>query len=103
MPPPARMPVGATRALHRTVVGGVTFLSTLSPEEVKQHLHRPGAELPPVRPCDTPCPSDKKVRWSAEEIHLATGARKFKNYRHLLQCTKAGEWVDAVLRLDTQG
>ena len=75
--------------------GGVKFLSALSPEEVRQHLHRPGTEPPPVRPCDTPCDSDKKVRWSAEEIHLATGARKFKNYQHLLQCTKAGKWVDA--------
>ena len=24
-----------------------------------------------------------------------TRARKFKNYQHLLQCTKAGKWVDA--------
>ena len=74
--------------------GGVKLLSALSPEEVRQYLHRPGTEPPPLRPCDMLCDSDKKVRWSAEEIHLATRARKFKNYQHLLQCTKSGEWVN---------
>ena len=76
------------------VPAGATLLSTLSPEEVREHLHRPGTELPPVRPCDTAGPCDSRTRWTAEELHIATGARKFKNYQHLLQCTENGKWVD---------
>ena len=49
---------------------------------------------PPVRPCDTPNPSDTKSTWTAEELHRITGCRRFRNYRHLIQSSKDGSFVD---------
>jgi hypothetical protein len=73
----------------------VRLLSTMTRDEITQHLHTPDAVLPAIRPCDTPNGSDTKMHWSAEELHRITGCRKFKNYEHLLQVSKDGVWVEA--------
>ena len=72
----------------------VHLLSTASRDDILRHLHKPGSVLPEVRPCDTPNGSDTQRRWSAEQLHRATGCRTFKNYKQLLQVTADGEWVD---------
>ena len=71
------------------------LFSTMTTEEIQEHLHRPGDEFPKVRPCDTPLPCDTKKRWTAEEIHKYTGCRKFKNYLHIIQTTSDGEFVQS--------
>ena len=65
----------------------------MTPEEIRQHLYRPGDDLPPLRPCDTPNAGDRQVDWSAEELHRITGCRKFRNYKHLVVLTSNGCWV----------
>ena len=72
----------------------VNLLSTMTQAEVLKHLHTPGFSPPPIRPCDTPNPSDTKTHWTAEELHHVTGCRRFKNYKHLIQTSKDGVWVD---------
>ena len=71
----------------------VKMLSTMSREEVLQHMHHPDTSPPEVRPCDTPNGSDLQTQWSAKQLHCITGCRTFKNYQHLLQCTRDGKWV----------
>ena len=70
------------------------LLSTMTPEEIQSLLHHDGTTFPPVRPCDTANTSDKKTHWTSEELHRIMGCRKFKNYKHLLQVSRDGEWVD---------
>jgi hypothetical protein len=70
------------------------LLSTMSQEDVLWLIHHEGAVLPSVCPCDTANSSNKKTHWSAEELHCAMGCRKFKNYKHLLQVSRDGQWVN---------
>ena len=70
------------------------LLSTMTREEIATLLHHDGELFPPVRPCDTPNGSDTKTHWTAEELHRIMGCRKFRNYKHLLQVSLDGEWVD---------
>ena len=37
---------------------------------------------------------DTKSTWTAEELHCITGCRRFCNYKHLIQSTKDGLFVD---------
>ena len=71
-----------------------TLLSALPPEKIVEHFHHPGSTLPAVRPCDTANASDTKTHWSGEEIHRIMGCRKFRNYKHILQVSRDGEWID---------
>ncbi len=32
--------------------------------------------------------------WTAEELHRITGCRRFRNYKHLIQSTKDGSFLD---------
>jgi hypothetical protein len=66
----------------------------MSPEEVARLLHHPNTSLPDIRPCDTANASDKKVHWTSEEIHRIMGCRKFCNYKHILDVSKVGAWMD---------
>jgi len=70
------------------------FLSTLIPEEVARLLHHPNTSLLDIRPCDTANASDTKVHWTSEEIHRIMGCRKFRNYKHILDVSKDGAWMD---------
>ena len=70
------------------------LLSTMTPDEILQLLHHDGATFPLVRPCDTANNLDKKTHWTSEELHRIMGCRKFKNYKHLLQVSRDGEWID---------
>ena len=70
------------------------FMSSMTREEIMEHLHHGCVAPPPVRPCDTPNSSDKKTSWSAEELHKVTGCRKFKDYRKLLSITRDGRYMD---------
>ena len=71
-----------------------TPLGCMEHDDIIAHLHHPDTTPPPVRPCDTPNPSDTKSTWTAEELHRITGCRRFRNYRHLIQSTKDGSFVD---------
>jgi len=66
----------------------------MSPEEVARLLHHPNTSLPDIRPCDTANASDTKVHWTSEEIHRIMGCRKFRNYKHILDVSKDGAWMD---------
>ncbi len=70
------------------------LLSSLSPDEVVWLVHRPGSSPPPVRPCNRSNGSDTKMHRTSEELHRALGCRRFRNYRHIIQTSLDGEWVD---------
>ncbi len=70
------------------------LLSTMSTEEIAWLLHHDGTSFPSVWPCDTANGSDTKTHWSAKELHRIMGCQKFRNYKHLLQVSWDGEWVD---------
>jgi hypothetical protein len=70
------------------------LLSSLSHEEVVQLVHHPGSALPPVRPCDQSNGSDTKTHWTSEELHPALGCRWFSNYKHIIQTSLDGQWID---------
>ncbi len=75
--------------------GNVTLLSTLSRDEILQHIHHPGSTLPLVPlPSVFVLGSDTKTHWTAEGLHRAHGCRRFKNYKHLLQTSRDGQWVE---------
>jgi hypothetical protein len=66
----------------------------MSPEEIACLLHHPGTSFPSVWPCDTANASDSKTHWTVEELHRIMGCQKFWNYKHLLQVSQDGKWVD---------
>ena len=63
-------------------------------DDIIAHLHHPISTPTAVCPCDTPNPSDTKSTWTAEELHRITGCHRFCNYKHLIQSTKHGLFVD---------
>jgi hypothetical protein len=71
-----------------------TLLSALPPEKIVELFHHPGSPLPAVQPCDTAYASDTKTHWLAEELHRIMGCRKFRNYKHILNVSRDGEWID---------
>lgn len=86
-PPPSPQPTDSASVAPR-------LLSSLSQDEVVRLVHRPGSELPPVRPCDRSNGSDTKTHWTSEELHRALGCRRFRNYKHILQTSLDGQWMD---------
>jgi hypothetical protein len=72
-----------------------TPLECMNQDEIISQLHHPDKPLPPVRPCDTSNPSDTKSTWTAEELHWITGCRRFQNYKHLIQSSKDGTFIDS--------
>jgi hypothetical protein len=70
------------------------LLSSLSHEEVVWLVHHPGSALPPVHPCDWSNGSDTKTHWTSEELHRALGCRRFRNYKHIIQTSLDGQWID---------
>ncbi len=85
MSPPTREPTDSPTT---------RLLSTMTSKEITRLLHHPGTTFPSVRPCDTENSSDTKTHWSVEELHRIMGCRKFRNYKHLLQVSRDGKWVD---------
>jgi len=71
-----------------------TFLSTLTRDDITSLVHHEGSFLPPVRPCDRANGSDTKTHWTSEELHRALGCRRFRNYKHILQTSLDGQWID---------
>jgi hypothetical protein len=71
-----------------------TLLSALPPKKIVELFHHPGSPLPAVRPCDTVNASDTKTHWSAEELHRIMGCRKFRNYKHILDVSRDGKWIN---------
>jgi hypothetical protein len=70
------------------------LLSSLSHEEVVRLVHRPGSTLPPVCPCDLSNGSNTKTHWTSEELHCALGCCCFHNYKHIIQTSLDGQWID---------
>ena len=66
----------------------------MSSEDIRRLLHHPDTSFPDVRLCDTANASDNKTHWSSEEIHRIIGCRKFRNYKHILDISRGGEWID---------
>ena len=92
--PSTPSPIPATPALNGDDDSSSRLLSTMTPEEVAALIHHEGSSFPSVRPCDTANGSDTKTHWSSEELHRIMGCRKFRNYKHILQVSRDGEWVD---------
>jgi hypothetical protein len=57
-------------------------------------IHREGTHLSSVFPCDTVNALDTMTHWTLEELHWAMGCCKFWNYKHLLQVSHDGKWMD---------
>jgi hypothetical protein len=72
----------------------LTLLSTLLRDDIARLVHREGSTFPPVRPCDRANGSDTKTHWTSEELHRALGCRRFRNYKHVLQTSLDGQWID---------
>ena len=70
------------------------LLSSLSPDEVVRLVHRLGSLPPLVRPCNRSNGSNTKMNWTSEELHRALGCHQFCNYRHIIQTSLDGKWVD---------
>jgi hypothetical protein len=62
--------------------------------ELKDFDNNATTSFPLVQLCDTANASDAKTHWSAEELHRIMGCWKFRNYKHLLQVSCDGEWMD---------
>ena len=66
----------------------------MSQGDILKHMYHPNTTPPEIRLGDTPAGSDKKTRYSAEEIHRATDCQKFKNYEQLIRATHEGHYID---------
>jgi hypothetical protein len=71
-----------------------TLLSTLSRDDITRLIHHEGSSFPPVCPCDRANGSDTKTHWTSKELHCALGCRHFRNYKHILQTSLDGKWID---------
>jgi hypothetical protein len=71
-----------------------TLLSTLSWDNITCLIHHEGSSFPPVCPCDWANGSNTKTHWTSEELHRALGCRCFRNYKHILQTSLDGKWID---------
>jgi hypothetical protein len=72
----------------------VTLLSTMPHDSIAKLLHHADSPLPSICPCDTTNISDTKTHWTAEELQHIMGCQKKINYKHILQVSGDGEWVD---------
>jgi hypothetical protein len=63
-------------------------------DNIIAHLNHLNTTPPAVCPCNTPNPLDTKSTWTAEELNCITGCCHFRNYKHLIQSTKDGLFVD---------
>jgi hypothetical protein len=70
------------------------LLPTMSSEDIARLVHHPGTSFPSVWPCDTASASNTKTHCTVEELHCIMVCQKFRNYKHLLQVSRDGEWVD---------
>jgi hypothetical protein len=70
------------------------LLSTLPRDAIIKLIHHEGTNLPSVCPCNTANIPDTKTHLTSEELHQALGCCKFWNYKHLLQVSHDGEWLD---------
>ncbi len=70
------------------------LISSLSHDEVVQLVHRHGSILPPICLCDLSNSSDTKTHWTSEELHPALGCHHFRNYKHIIQTSLDGQWID---------
>jgi hypothetical protein len=70
------------------------LLTCMDEKDIVELLHQPNSSLPLVCPCDTPNPLNKKLHWTAEELHGITGCHHFCNYKHLISATTDGQYID---------
>jgi hypothetical protein len=70
------------------------LLPTLTRDDITRLVHHEGSFLPPVCPCDRANGSDTKTHWTSEDLHRALGCRRFRNYKHILQTSLNGQWID---------
>ncbi len=71
-----------------------TLLSTLSRDDITCLIHCEGSSFPPVRPCDWANGSNTKTHWTSKKLHCALGCHRFRNYKHILQTSLDGKWID---------
>jgi hypothetical protein len=93
-PPPAHTSDNHTRDVLSGDSPSIRLLSTMSQDDFIWPVHHKEIVLPSVHPCDTAKSCDKKTHWMTKELHRAMKYRKFCNYKHLLQVSPDGTWVD---------
>ncbi len=71
-----------------------TLLLTLSQDDITRLIHHEGSSFPPICPCDWANGSNTKTHWTSKELHCALGCRCFWNYKHILQTSLDGKWID---------
>jgi len=72
----------------------VLLSTSMSSDEITRLLHHPNTSLSDIRPCNTANASDTKTPWSSEVIYRIMGCRKFRNYKHILDASRDGAWVN---------
>jgi hypothetical protein len=70
------------------------LLSTLPCDAIIKLIHCEGTDLPSVCLCNTANALDTKTHLTLDELHQAMGCRKLWNYKHLLQVSRDGKWMD---------
>ncbi len=71
-----------------------SFLASLSHDDVVRLVHHPGSTPLPVHLCDCSNGSNTKTHWTLEDVHWALGCHWFWNYKHIIQTSLDGQWVD---------
>ncbi len=71
-----------------------TLLSTLSWDDISRLIQHEGSSFPPICPCDQANGSDTKTHWTSKDLHRAMECRRFRNYKHILQTSLDGQWID---------
>jgi hypothetical protein len=66
----------------------------MSNKDILSTLHHPDTSPPAIHPCNTPNALDTKSHFTSEELHCLTGCCCFCNYRHLVNTSKDGQFID---------
>jgi hypothetical protein len=92
LPLPADAPI--SKPALATPAKPPRLLSTLPCNAIIELIHCEGTNLPSVCLCKPAKALDTKTHWTLEELHQAIGCCKFWNYKHLLQVSPDGKWMD---------
>jgi hypothetical protein len=87
-------PTGSSPPNDQPKCNALDCLICMEEKDLIALLHKLDSSPPPIRPCDTPNPSDTKSHWTAKELHRITGCQQFWNYKHLVAVSKDGIYID---------
>jgi hypothetical protein len=74
---PDTAPMGSSPMIDQPKCNNLDCLVCMDKKDIIALLHESDSSPPPIRPCDTPNPSDTKSHWTAKELYHITGCRQF--------------------------